>query len=128
MACKAIDCSPNPLILEYAHREVKTWAAFADSEKYIANFGRDVAWTERTKTIRLYMDYYEGGDLQRVIDRCKHEDTLIHPFIATYWAMEVARGVKSCHDHGIIHRDLKPANGMERLATENWIMGSKIRY
>ncbi|EPS44969.1 hypothetical protein H072_952 [Dactylellina haptotyla CBS 200.50] len=110
MACKVIDCRPDPNIFLFATREIKTWASFALSEKYIANFSQDVAWTERTKKVRLYMDFYEGGDLQRVIDQCRHEDTLVHPLMATYWAMEVARGVKACHDHGIIHRDLKPAN------------------
>ncbi|KAF3928645.1 hypothetical protein AA313_de0207303 [Arthrobotrys entomopaga] len=111
MACKAIDCSSHPELIKLAGREIDTWASFASSEKYIANFGRDVAWTERTQTIRLYMKFYQGGDLQSVIEGCRHEDTILHPFIATYWAMEVARGVKACHDGGIIHRDLKPANG-----------------
>ncbi|KAK6500725.1 hypothetical protein TWF506_003488 [Arthrobotrys conoides] len=60
--------------------------------------------------MRLYMKLYEGGDLQRVITGCRHQESLIHPFMVVYWAMEIARGLKACHDHGIIHRDLKPAN------------------
>ncbi|KAF3313803.1 hypothetical protein TWF173_005635 [Orbilia oligospora] len=56
------------------------------------------------------MKLYEGGDLQKVIAECKHQELPIHPFMAAYWAMEIARGLKACHDHGIIHRDLKPAN------------------
>ncbi|EPS43887.1 hypothetical protein H072_2156 [Dactylellina haptotyla CBS 200.50] len=109
MACKAIDCRPDPNIFMFATREIDTWSTFG-SEKYIANFSKDVAWVDQTRTVKLYMDFYEGGDLQRVIDECRHEATLIHPFIATYWAMEIARGVKACHDHAIIHRDLKPSN------------------
>ncbi|EPS39521.1 hypothetical protein H072_6638 [Dactylellina haptotyla CBS 200.50] len=110
MACKAIDCSSHPQLVNFASREIETWAAFATSEKYIANFGHDVAWSHRTQTMRLYMKFYEGGDMQRVIETCRHEELPVHPFMATYWAMEVARGVKACHDYGIIHRDLKPAN------------------
>ncbi|EGX47997.1 hypothetical protein AOL_s00081g324 [Orbilia oligospora ATCC 24927] len=82
----------------------------AKVRRYIANFAHDVAWAERTQTLRLYMKFYEGGDLQKVITECRHQELPIHPFMATYWAMEIARGLKACHDHGIIHRDLKPAN------------------
>ncbi|KAF3214373.1 Serine/threonine-protein kinase Nek2 [Orbilia oligospora] len=110
MACKAIDCSTNPSFLELGSREIHTWASFSTSEKYIANFAHDVAWTERTQILRLYMKLYDGGDLQKVITECRHQELPIHPFIATYWAMEIARGLKACHDRGIIHRDLKPAN------------------
>ncbi|KAK6523469.1 G2-specific serine/threonine protein kinase [Arthrobotrys megalospora] len=110
MACKAIDCSPHPNIKKLAYQEIKACTSFASSERYIANFSSDATWTEETQTIRLYMEYYEGGDLQGVIDECKHQHVKVHPFIATYWAMEMARGVKACHDHGIIHRDLKPGN------------------
>ncbi|KAF3208598.1 hypothetical protein TWF679_007660 [Orbilia oligospora] len=110
MACKAINCLANPSFLELGSREIHTWASFSTSEKYIANFAHDVAWTDRTQTLRLYMKLYEGGDLQKVITECMHQELPIHPFMATYWAMEIARGLKACHDHGIIHRDLKPAN------------------
>ncbi|RVD82367.1 uncharacterized protein DFL_006793 [Arthrobotrys flagrans] len=111
MACKVIDCSDNPLLVALATREIHTWSSFATSEKYIANFGHDVTWTERTKTMRLYMKLYADSDLQRVITGLRHQDSIIHPFMATYWAMEIATGLKACHDHGIIHRDLKPVNG-----------------
>ncbi|KAF3902781.1 Phytochrome [Arthrobotrys entomopaga] len=110
MACKAIDCSSHPDLVKFAGREIDTWSSFAASEKYIANFSHDVAWSEKTQTMRLYMKFYDGGDMQRVIDICRHEDMPVHPFMAMYWALEVVRGVKACHDHGIIHRDLKPAN------------------
>ncbi|KAK6346559.1 G2-specific serine/threonine protein kinase [Orbilia brochopaga] len=110
MACKAIDCTPHPNIKKFAYRELEAVASFALSERYIANFAHDATWTDETQTIKLYMKYYEGGDLQGVINSCRHQSVQVHPFIATYWALEVAKGVKACHDHGIIHRDLKPAN------------------
>ncbi|KAK6504860.1 Serine/threonine-protein kinase Nek2 [Arthrobotrys musiformis] len=110
MACKAIDCSVGPFSIALANREISTWSTFSTSEKYIARFAYDVTWTKSTKTIRIYMKLYEGGDLQSVITACRHQDSVVHPFMATYWAMEIARGLKACHDNGIIHRDLKPAN------------------
>ncbi|KAK6540850.1 Serine/threonine-protein kinase Nek2 [Orbilia ellipsospora] len=110
MACKMIDCSRHQNIIIFARREIEALSSFADSERYIAKFSRDLSWVQRTGVLRLYMDFYEGGDLQGAINRCKHEDMLVHPFMATYWAMEIARGVKACHDYGIIHRDLKPGN------------------
>ncbi|EPS37581.1 hypothetical protein H072_8722 [Dactylellina haptotyla CBS 200.50] len=110
MACKTIDCSHDPNILRFVSVEIQTWASFALSERYIANFSHDAAWIERTRTMKLYMKFYEGGDLKGVIDRCRHECQLVHPFMATYWAGEIARGIKACHDYKIIHRDIKPAN------------------
>ncbi|KAF3905307.1 hypothetical protein ABW21_db0209630 [Orbilia brochopaga] len=110
MACKAIDCTPHPNIKRFAYRELSAINALASTERYIANFARDASWTDATQTIRLYMEYYDGGDLQGVINECRHQSVLVHPFMATYWALEVAKGVKACHERGIIHRDLKPAN------------------
>ncbi|KAF3920819.1 hypothetical protein ABW20_dc0109949 [Dactylellina cionopaga] len=111
MACKTIDCSHNPTILRLVSREIQVWSSFALSERYIANFSHDAAWTARSNVMKLYMQFYEGGDLQGAIDRCRHDDhQAVHPFMATYWAAEIAKGIKACHDYNIIHRDIKPAN------------------
>lgn len=110
MACKSIDCSVDPRIFKLVKREVETWAALGE-EQDTAEFSRDCAWNETTANMRLYMTYYEGGDLQNVLDSCRHDETRLHPLIATLWALEIASGVKACHERSIIHRDLKPSNG-----------------
>jgi serine/threonine protein kinase len=63
-----------------------------------------------SKTMRIYMKFYAGGDLQNLIDRLRHDESPIYPPVALLLAAQIVEGVKTCHDRGIIHRDLKPAN------------------
>ncbi|KAF3222047.1 Serine/threonine-protein kinase Nek2 [Orbilia oligospora] len=109
MACKTIDCARNPQLYDFTCREVDIWSSFKN-EKYIAQYAQDYSWNPSTKSMRLYMDFYEGGDLQKVLEACRADEVAIHPLVATYWATEIARGLKNCHERGVVHKDLKPSN------------------
>ncbi|KAL8994121.1 MAG: hypothetical protein Q9169_005834 [Polycauliona sp. 2 TL-2023] len=109
VVCKDIDCSSDPAILKLAAREITTWAALG-KEPYIAEYLRDCVWDPSNAHFKLYATFYEGGDVQKVIDRCRVNGTSVHPLTVMQWGHEIASGVATIHKWNIIHRDLKPAN------------------
>ena len=54
----------------------------------------------------LVMEYVEGVDAQRLLDR----ETRFTPMRAVNIAGFVARALGEAHEQGVIHRDIKPAN------------------
>jgi serine/threonine-protein kinase len=54
----------------------------------------------------LVMEYLEGEDLRRVLDR----GARVNVGQAVGWVLEACDGVARAHALGIVHRDLKPAN------------------
>lgn len=56
----------------------------------------------------IVMEYLDGGDLKRRIDRGIPEPVAVEYF------RQIASAIASIHDVGILHRDLKPANIMLR--------------
>jgi serine/threonine protein kinase len=111
MACKSIDISSDPDLVKYVSREVDTWSSLSDQECYIAKYSGDCAFSKQTMTVKLYMDFYAGGDLQKAIDTVYSNNETVHCISALTWALQIAKGVLVCHERGIIHRDLKPPNG-----------------
>lgn len=109
MACKEIDYSTHPDI-SFVQREISTWYTLA-KQRFIADFDGDVALFPDRQRIKIYMNFYEGGDLQRVIERCAFNHQTLHPLTMTKWGAEIVRGLSYCHASNILHRDLKPANG-----------------
>jgi len=108
MACKAIDFSRNLSMLSIIKREMGTWVAVS-KEPGIASLSECVI-VQPTFNVLFYMDYYEGGDLQRFIDSCHSLGNPVHPILVCFIAREVSRGLANCHKYNILHRDLKPLN------------------
>jgi serine/threonine protein kinase len=108
MACKQIRCRRSNLV--NVQRELDICVRLS-RESYIAQFSGDVAWNQATSDLLLYMEYYPGGDLHEVIKFCNLHSTTVDPILATRWALEIAKGVLTCHENGVIHRDIKPKNG-----------------
>ena len=105
VVCKTIDYETNP---NPASREIKQWASLG-GEKYLACLSEDSARNDTDKTLKVYMDYYENGNLQKVLDACQLSKP-VYPIMAVYWAIEITRGVQACHFNNIIHHDIKPQN------------------
>lgn len=74
------------------------------------------------------MDYFEGGDLQGVIDVCRVQQKKIHPLIALMWSQEIVKGMKICHENDIIHRDLKPENGENLCPNSSKHIPTKLQF
>jgi serine/threonine-protein kinase len=68
----------------------------------VLDSGTDAA----TGQLYLVMEYLEGEDLQKTIDRCGPLD--INVAIAV--AVQALEGLKKAHEARIIHRDIKPSN------------------
>ncbi|EPS45638.1 hypothetical protein H072_380 [Dactylellina haptotyla CBS 200.50] len=108
-ACKSIHCSSEEdLSNSLLSRELATWTAIG-KEQYIAEY-HDSSWATETLTVRVYMNLYPGGDLQKVIDTAQHQGFTVHPIVVTACAYQIAKGLQTCQKSNIIHRDLKPAN------------------
>jgi serine/threonine-protein kinase len=61
---------------------------------------------EASGQLYLVMEYLEGEDLQKMIDRCGPLDVPV----ALSIAVQALEGLRMAHVSGIIHRDIKPAN------------------
>jgi serine/threonine protein kinase len=109
MACKSTDCLSNPGLRDFVNQEINALVSLG-TKKYIAKISNDASWDPVSHVLRTYMDFYDGGDLQAIIDACKFDGHPVHPVIASYWAIEIARAITTCHDHGTVHRNIKPKN------------------
>jgi serine/threonine protein kinase len=54
----------------------------------------------------LVMEYVEGDDLRKIVDR----NGPLDPRVAAEYIQQVARGLQEAHSCGLVHRDIKPAN------------------
>jgi serine/threonine-protein kinase len=102
--------------LKFLHRDHKkepeSLARFTREAQAAASIGAEhiVEVTDIGKTTDgtpyLVMEYLEGEDLDRVLER----EVRLEPARAANIAVQTCRAVGAAHARGIIHRDLKPAN------------------
>lgn len=70
---------------------------------------------KETKTLYIIMECCEGGDLQKLIQKCK--ETKSHFAEGFIWRVlyQISKALQGCHSHKskkitVLHRDIKPAN------------------
>ncbi|KAK3361699.1 kinase-like domain-containing protein [Lasiosphaeria ovina] len=108
MACKVVETGLNNLSVAYALREFNTLSKVSGGSN-ITEISECVI-TPATGTVRLYMKYYGGGDLQQFISSMQATGTSVSGPIIIMLSSFVAHGVKTCHSQNILHRDIKPSN------------------
>lgn len=64
------------------------------------------------------MEYCSGGDLGRIIKKCKRERVNLEESLIWKVFAQIALALKQCHQRSenavakpVLHRDIKPANG-----------------
>ncbi|KAK3864906.1 hypothetical protein Pcinc_029442 [Petrolisthes cinctipes] len=70
----------------------------------------------RATTLYILMEYCPGGDLGRLVSRCRQTSTFLEEGFIWRVLSQICQALKVCHDrnlhHGrlVLHRDIKPAN------------------
>jgi serine/threonine-protein kinase len=110
MACKKIDLSIHQDLVKLARREIDTWVKVSHGQRNIAQFSNDASIDSTSGMLRLYMEYYPGGDLSRLLSRLQYEGSQLHPVFAMAACLCTTSAIDHCHKNDILHRDIKPAN------------------
>ena len=71
---------------------------------------RDAFYVEESNNLNIVMEYASKGDLSKVIEKHKRDQTRIQEEEIWRVLAHVCRGLKYLHSKNIIHRDLKNAN------------------
>lgn len=64
----------------------------------------------------IVMEYIQGEDLDKKIERYRDEGQLIPTHLILTWMIKLLKVLEKVHDAGHMHRDIKPANMMIRAS------------
>jgi serine/threonine-protein kinase ULK/ATG1 len=104
VAVKAINKTKlNPKLLENLESEISIMRQI-DHPNIVKLY--DIKKTERT--IYLFLEYCDGGDLQHFIK--KQPNGIVPVDVARHYLQELAEGLRELWARNLIHRDLKPQN------------------
>ncbi|CAI6094766.1 unnamed protein product [Clonostachys chloroleuca] len=84
------------------------------SLQYVHCFARSFGWYENENAIFITMEFFEHGDLQKLM-RGRFPE-----FEVGQITSQILEGLSYMHDNGFAHRDLKPANILVKERSPNW--------
>lgn len=69
---------------------------------------------EETKTLYIIMECCEGGDLRKLIEKCRAEELHFEETFIWKVLYQMSKALQGCHSRNakisVLHRDIKPAN------------------
>lgn len=109
---------------EYAYKKIDISDANDDSVKRIKNDMEMLKtlnhpnvilyvnsfFSDDQKTLHLFTEYADGGDLQIKLDENKNKKEYFDEGTLLDWLMQICLALKYIHEKNIIHRDIKPSN------------------
>ncbi|KAF2743412.1 kinase-like protein [Sporormia fimetaria CBS 119925] len=75
---------------------------------HVAELYTDVEINRETECLSLFMDYYKGMDLDRLINVMKARGARFTERQVLDIACQIAQAMENCHIYGFLHQDLKP--------------------
>lgn len=74
-------------------------------------------------TVCIVMQYFDGGDLQRVIRNARDNRTRLGEIEVWRWCLQLASALQYLHEANVLHRDVKPANIFMSKSAQNAVLG-----
>ncbi|KAK5651899.1 hypothetical protein OQA88_11558 [Cercophora sp. LCS_1] len=107
LACKTIKVD-DPKDTESIVQEVSALRKLAGCRN-VARWMPDVVYDVEDKIMRLHMEYYPDGDLEKLIESHQGRSPVPKDTVTQVFCC-LAMALLDCHSRGICHRDIKPAN------------------
>lgn len=119
----AIKTSKNSIIgTSYeplAWREICAYAALSSHENLIRYYS---AWIENDGRFFLQLEYCNGGSLEDLLEKNRHENKYFHEDILKNVLHQIADALSFMHNQDLAHLDIKPSNIMLCQYEDNHII------